>query len=48
MNTVMTSYFLSTLVAIVEFAQQDIKTLLSDWLNLIHYLTADSSYLNNF
>jgi hypothetical protein len=42
LNSVMAAFFLSTLVSIVEFAQQDIRTLLQDWLNLVDYLSAES------
>lgn len=38
----MSAFFLSTLVSIVEFAQQDIRTLLQDWLNLVDYLSAET------
>lgn len=40
MNTIMSSFFLSTLVSIVEYAQADITTLLCDWLNVVQYITS--------
>ena len=43
MSTIMSSYFLSTLVSIVEFAQSDITTLIQDWLNVVQYITSLSS-----
>ena len=44
MNSVMSSFFLSTLVSIVEFAQADITTLLQDWLNVVQYITSIAPY----
>lgn len=43
MNSVMSSFFLSTLVSIVEYAQADITTLLQDWLNVVQYITSLSA-----
>lgn len=43
MNTVMSSFFLSTLVSIVEYAQTDITTLLQDWLNVVQFITSVNS-----
>ena len=36
----MSSFFLSTLVSIVEYAQTDITTLLQDWLNVVQFITS--------
>lgn len=35
MSSIMSSFFLSTLVSIVEYAQPDITTLMQDWLNVV-------------
>ena len=35
MSTIMSSFFLGTLVSIVEYAQPDITTLMQDWLNVV-------------
>lgn len=43
MSTVMCSFFLGTLVSIVEYAQPDITTLMQDWLNVVQYITSSSS-----
>ena len=43
LSTVMCSFFLGTLVSIVEYAQPDITTLMQDWLNVIQYITSSSS-----
>lgn len=40
LNTVMSCFFLSTLVSIVEYAQTDITTLLQDWLNVVQFITS--------
>lgn len=40
----MSSFFLSTLVSIVEYAQPDITTLMQDWLNVVQYITSSSSH----
>lgn len=40
MSSVMSTFFLSTLVSIVEFAQPDITTLMQDWLNVVQYITS--------
>jgi hypothetical protein len=42
MSTVMSAYFLSTLVSIVEYAQPDITTLMQDWLNAAQFITSSS------
>lgn len=46
-NTVMSSFFLSTLVSIVEYAQTDITTLLQDWLNVVQFITSVSPPVDN-
>jgi hypothetical protein len=43
MSTIMSSFFLGTLVSIVEYAQRDITTLMQDWLNVVQYITSSSS-----
>lgn len=43
LNTVMSCFFLSTLVSIVEYAQTDITTLLQDWLNVVQFITSIGS-----
>lgn len=44
MSSIMSSFFLSTLVSIVEYAQPDITTLMQDWLNVVQYITSSSSH----
>jgi len=43
----MSSFFQSTLVSIIEFAQSDITTLMTDWLNAIQYITSPLSILQD-
>ena len=43
----MSSFFLSTLVSIVEYAQTDITTLLQDWLNVVQFITSVSQPVDN-
>ena len=35
LTSIMAAFFQTTLVSIIEFAQQDITTLMHDWLNAI-------------
>lgn len=47
MTSIMSTFFQSTLVSIIEYAQQDISTLMHDWLNAVQYITSPQTSINS-